>query len=232
LRLIDLPYYPQTQPYHCGPACAQMILSASGKYFSQDDLWSSIKAETTGARPAAAPETAGQFASQQCDLCGGVWHCWDTNPPSLSKALNANGPWTMSYMTKYPQTLDEAILALIDSIDTVPATPACASFYAINHWVVVTGYHLEDPSLPGIPGFPIGSLKLLGMFFHNPQSPEPNGTVNWLATADFRQVLGPIICGANQDTYPIVVASWFGTLRILTSAVVKHAARWWLAIVR
>jgi hypothetical protein len=229
IRKLAVPYYGQEQGYYCGPACVQMIVASTGKFVTQDELWSTIKAQTTASRPIEAPETPGFFSSQQCDFCG-KWHCWDTHPLALSKSVNEHAPWTLSVMTRYPQTIDETMLALIGSIDTVPGTPACASFYAVNHWVVITGYHLDDLTLPGAAPYQVGELKVNGIYFHNPQVADPTGTVSWLPTVEFRQVLGPISCGANLDRYPVVVASWWGPIWILIAAAGTRIWRGWTRV--
>jgi hypothetical protein len=228
IRKLAVPYFPQDLGYYCGPACVQMMVASAGKLVTQDELWSTIKAETNAARPKEAPETPGSFPSQQCDLCG-TWHCWDTHPLALSKCVNTHAPWTLSVMTRYPQTMDETMLALIDSIDGVPGTPACTSFYAVNHWVVITGYHLDDLALPGAAPYQVGSLNVNGMYFHNPNTADPTATVSWLPTVEFRQVLGPISCGANLDRYPIVVASWWGSIWIL---IASARTRIWRSFIR
>jgi len=231
IRKLPVPDYAQEQGYYCGPACAQMILSYWGTALLQDTLWATIKAKTTGTRPTSAPATPGHFPSQQCDLCG-VWHCWDTHPQALSAAISAHTSWFNAVSTSYPSTIDETILALIDSVDAVPSTPPCAAFYAINHWVVITGYHLDDPLLPGAAPYQVGSLQLNGIYFQNPNTADPAVTVDWLPTVQFRQSLGSITCGANLDRYPIVAANPWRFVYIWLLAFWYGAWRWWLRVWR
>jgi hypothetical protein len=223
---LPVPHFSQEQGYYCGPACAGMVLSFWGSWLSQDTLWATIKSKTQGSRPNGAPPTPGHFPNQQCYHCG-LWHCWDTAPEALAAALNAHGPWFAPVNAYFPSTIDATIISLIGSINAAPSRPPCATFYGVNHWVVITGYHLDDLSLPDAPPFPVGTFQLNGMYFQNPNSADADAVFGWMPTAAFRQVLGPISCGPHLDRYPIVTRPQWNWFAIIWRYITLKISSWW-----
>src|SRR5688572_2297817 len=223
---LPVPGFAQRVGFYCGPACAQMVLAFKGASHTQDDLWAAITSKTNATRPPAAPPTLGHFPNQQCYHCG-VWHCWQTLPEPLAETMDALLSSTVSFIARYPPTIDETTLALIDSLDAPISTPPFATLYAINHWVVITGYLAGDESIPGFPPRPVGKVALNAVYLNNPNVLADADAITVLSTRDFRQRLGLISCGDHLDRYPIVVATnWFGWLRAIWWSL------WWRLIVR
>ena len=220
LKKFPVPWFRQQLSYYCGPATAQMVLSHLGFARTQDHLWGLITSKTVGTRPPNAPPTPGQYPSQHCYDCGN-WHCWDTLPQSLALAMNAELPY-VRYTALHAPTIDAGITALVDSIRKPPQVPPFATLWAVNHWIVVTGYHAGDDLLPGMPPVDVAGLPLNGVYINDPQWADDSGTLRLVSTGQFRRAFGLINCGPNTDRHPIVVGTdLFWLIRILILIWIK-----------
>lgn len=189
---------------HCGPAAIRMILSNVGAIASQADLWTAVTLNSAGG---TVKPTNGSlvllFEKQVCHQCT-AWYCWYTTPEAMAATITQRSSFGKRAVAWYPNTGDKAVTDLIASLERAAPFPPAATVYGSNHWVVVNGYHLEDPSLPGAPPIVIGNRKVNGLYVMDPfEGPTP--VVTFYKATVFRSMLKSIDCGPRLDRYPIVV---------------------------
>jgi hypothetical protein len=140
----------------------------------QDTLWTQIKANTAGARPASPPAhiqatDCPTWTKQQCDKCEGAQQfvCWCTFPPALLKTLtDFNLP--MALMT--PPTDQATTASALASVDfNIPA--AMLTFFGL-HWLAVAGYETD-----GVNAQPIGGRQISEIYVRDPEVGAANHSV-------------------------------------------------------
>lgn len=189
----------------CGPAAIRMILSAFGVTVSQNSLWAEVQSHSAGGTLVPKDGSLSLlFPKQVCTKCGTAWYCWYTTPEAMASTIAANAPYGQSAGVVYPDTGNKALQALLTSLDRPVRFPPAATIRGANHWVVMNGYHIEDPAYPGAPPVTIGHWSLNGVFYLNPfEGPTP--VVTFATTAAWKTMLKSIDCGIHTDDYPLVV---------------------------
>jgi hypothetical protein len=164
--IVPVSWVKQEETYYCGPAAAQMTLTAllvappatTGSW--QDELWEQIKQETAGNRPNGAGEDASlspPFPSQLCVRCNREWSCWSTTPDALARVLNQNQESAVFSVDVF-NSENAAFAALVAGIDArVPSIPLV---FGWQHWIVVEGYRHDEPGACNINGRAIKSLYI------------------------------------------------------------------------
>lgn len=203
---------------YCGPAAIRMILSEFGITNSQTSLWADVQNKSAGTTPVGGVLPALLFPKQVCHQCGS-WYCWYTSPEAMAKTIAARGPYNVGAMATYPATPDAAVTAQIDSIDRTIRFPPAATIRGSNHWVVVNGYHLEDPALPGAAPQWVAGRQVNGVYILDPFDGPP--VVRFFSTSTWQGVLKSIDCGPNTNAYPTVV----GADRLILFF------KWWMLLV-
>lgn len=192
----------------CGPAAIRMILSRFGLLYAQPSLWTDVQNNSGGtvAVNGTLPTTL-LFAKQVCHLCGN-WFCWFTTPEAMAKTLSDLGPVTVAARAIYAASDVDSLSAQLDSLLRPVPYPAATTVYAANHWVVVAGYHLDDPSYAGAPMISIGSRQVNGVHWADPADIDDDPpVVEFLATDAWLRMHKSIDCGPHTNTNPTVVGA-------------------------
>jgi hypothetical protein len=206
----------------CGPAAIRMMLSHFSLLYSQASLWTDVQVSSAGTQPNSAGDLPQQtlFSQQVCHHCG-AWFCWYTTPEAMAKTLSIRGPVTVAARATYPATPADSLAAQLDSLERPIPYPAATIIRAANHWVVVSGYHQDDPIYPGAPTVAVGGRQVNGVHWIDPDDVTNPPTVNFLATDAWLRLVKSIDCGLHTNTYPTVVGAT--PMRVVT--------RWWLILV-
>jgi hypothetical protein len=148
-KSLPVRYHQQDGTFYCGPACAQMVLHATGAGpFTQSDL---------------EAEMPPPFESG-----------WSTTPDQLPPVLNANRLPTFPssyalFETNVKDTLARKIVWSIYQYDT----PVIALVYGRAHWLVVNGFETSaEPTGPADLSYSINSFDLRNPT-KVPDSPPP-----------------------------------------------------------
>jgi hypothetical protein len=215
----------QVSFHHCGPASIRMIISYYGLAAPQGTLWSEVQENSAG--PLTPPHPSPLFTKQVCYNCG-TWFCWLTSPEAMAITIRNYALQYTSAVATYPPTRDEAVSAQIRSLDRAVRFAPATTIRAANHWVVVNGYHRDDPAYPGAPPVPIGEYMVNGMYYINPfEGPTP--LVQFVAAAQWKSMLRPQDCGSQQNNYPTVVGGprLFLMSRWLLKVILLLRRYWW-----
>lgn len=204
---------------HCGPAVIRMMLSRFGVVESQASLWAAVQANSAGGTAVPADGSLVLlFPKQVCHQCG-AWFCWNTTPEAMAVTFSNLAPVGAAAAPSYPATNDAAVSELITSLERVVPFPPAATIRGSNHWVIMNGYHLDDPLLPGAPPIAIGNRMVNGVYVMDPfEGPTP--LVTFVKASVWRGMLKSLDCGPRTNLYPIVVGR---DRRIIL--------KWWLYIV-
>ena len=193
---VAVTYAKQETLFFCGPAVAQMVLSALGvpqvatPPSWQSQLWEYIKNNTGAARPASAPSepTAPPFPTQKCEWCSG-WRCWSTTPDVLIKLLNTS-QGVAQYAISMHGIEDTATGVMLDTLDQ--NVPGIALVFGWNHWVVVDGYRHSEPGSHAVAG-----RHLNGVYIRDPEAPASVHYIDWIEWRD--TYLSFVPCGVYKD---------------------------------
>ena len=204
---------------HCGPAVIRMVLSQFGVLRSQSSLWTDVQNSSAGTSPVGGALPTVEFANQVCHLCG-TWRCWYTTPEAMAQTVTTYAPAGVRAIASFPITRDDAVTAQIDSLERSKRFPPATTILGSNHWVVVNGFHMDDPLYPGAPLVAIGNRLVNGIYHMDPfQNPTP--VVRFISSAAWKRILKSIDCGTNVNAYPTVVGA----------DGVSFIFKWWLFIV-
>ena len=185
---------------HCGPAAIRMILSRFGSLVSQNTLWTEVKNKSAGGTKVPANGSLVlEFPRQVCHDCG-EWFCWFTTPEAMARTIAGRVPSWLTAWAAYPATQDAALVWLIRSLARAPRFPAAATIFSSNHWVVISGYHINNPKLPSVP---IGPYAVNGIHVMDPFDDVPTATM--MTVEDWNDCIKSLDCGPQKDAYPIVV---------------------------
>jgi hypothetical protein len=171
--LLNVPWAKQEKSFFCGPAVAEMLISAAGTTRPaspptwQERLWEDIKAQTLGSRPSDADREPSSFPSQKCERCDGDpdWHCWATTPEALKRVLNM-GQAATTFAVQAHAAEGAATAQLLASIDAGHAPAALV--YGWQHWIVVRGYAHGMRKSCGAAGRQFSGLYLRNSKVNNP----------------------------------------------------------------
>ena len=195
-KFVAVTFAKQETLFFCGPAAAQMALSALGVASPatppswQSQLWDYIKANTGATRPASAPSepTAPPFPTQKCEWCT-QWKCWSTTPAVLTQLLNTSqGVAQFSISTHVIE--DTATGVMLDTLDD--NVPGVALVYGWNHWVVVDGYRHSEPGSHAVAG-----RHLNGVYIRDPEGTANVHYLDWIEWRD--TYLSFVPCGAYKN---------------------------------
>jgi hypothetical protein len=223
-KLVDVSRVSQENDYYCGPATAQMILSAlgvpapAGPTSWQDQLWEDIQSETHYHRQKKAPQTPEPvFDTQKCEPgADSCLHCWATWPPALRAVLNSHQEKAKYSATKHDNEKD-ATAEILNTIDV--GLPAAALVYGCQHWLVVEGYVFgtgdegeED----------VGGTALDGVYLRDPwQGAEDTRLVAWEAWRDGYLQCMPIGTSSTYLEHMVVIGA---RLKKSTASKAKKSA--------
>lgn len=190
----------QETDWFCGPATAQMVLSALGVAKPptpptwQRQLWDYVVKNTGSSRPTSAPADGSEFDGQKCDWCSGQWECWTTTPGVLVSLLNSSQGLGQYSITKHSSE-EMATGVLLDTIDR--GLPGIVLVYGDRHWLVVDGYkHNVRNSVP------VAGRNLKGVFIRNPEKYQAGHYVTW--TKWESHYLTVITCGDYKNKYLVL----------------------------
>jgi len=149
---LGVAWVQQERPYFCGPASAQMAVTALGaappmppeSSSWQVQLWDEIRTETLETRPLKASDDASAcppFPEQKCEKYDGEWCCWSTTPDALQRVLDVRQA-KAAYTVTAHDTEDDATAELVKAVNN--GVPGIALVYGWQHWVVVDGYVAEE----------------------------------------------------------------------------------------
>jgi hypothetical protein len=202
---LPVPWIKQEELFGCGPADAQMILSALGVAGPatppswQSQLWLYIQSVTNETRPYnAGPGTpyAPSFPDQLCERCpNGPWDCWATSPDALERTLNNKQNVGLYAVTPH-STEEDATLGLMVTLDQL--LPGVALVFGRQHWVVVESYLHSEPGFTLVRG-----RKLNGVYIRNSQN-QGIHYISWRKWKD--DYLRFIPCGRYKNTMIILDA--------------------------
>jgi hypothetical protein len=201
---VNLPvgWIGQEQLYYCGPAVAQMMLTAlnvappAQPPTWQDRLWADIQANTGAVRPPGAgpgTPTSPPFPTQKCERCKGVsdWHCWSSTPDALQAVLNLH-QHTVAFAVRTHADENAATGHLLDTVDANVA--GIVLVFGWQHWVIVRGYDYDEPDSCSVPGH-----NLNGVHIRDPQVDNPLHFVDCVNWRD--NYLRVVPCGMYQNQY-------------------------------
>jgi len=207
VRVLTLITEKQASFALCGPAAIRMMLSHFGLLYPQPSLWTDVQNNSNGTLQVNGVLPPLLFPKQVCDLCG-IWFCWYTSPESMAKTLTQRGPITAAATTTYKISKNDAVSAQIDSLQRAIPYPAATIVLGSNHWVVVAGYHLNDPGYPGAPPILIGSRQVNGVHWADPaDATHDPPMVQFIETAAWKNKLKSIDCGPHTNRFPNVVGT-------------------------
>jgi hypothetical protein len=204
---IPVEWVKQETLFFCGPAVAQMILTAlkvptpSVPPTWQEQVYAYIKVNTNKTRPRSAPDTveAPKFTEQFCERChaSDPYTCWNTTPNVLKRYLNDNQSATV-YSVAVRANEETATDALCDTLDK--GFPAVALVYGWTHWVVVDGYQHGEPG-----SFHTSGRDLNGVYIRDPDAPS---SVHFIPWSDWEtQYLKKVPCGQYQGKFVVIRTS-------------------------
>lgn len=206
--LVKVVHVEQETPHFCGPATAQMVLTALGvppvaappPPTWQESLYDFItKHSGRKKRPKNAPVTVESpaYAHQKCERCPGEdYSCWSTTPDALKKVLNANqkkATYTVNKVSDEAKATDR----VLDTIDR--GFPGAALVYGWQHWLVVDGYRQNEKGSTMVTG-----RNLNGVYIRDPKQPPTVDYIPWNVWKD--DYLSFVPCGTCQDKIVVISA--------------------------
>lgn len=205
---VPVTWVAQEELYLCGPAAAQMLLSALGAPNPpgpptwQLQLWDQVKSHTGARRPKDAGEEtpyAPAFKAEKCERCSSTedWNCWATTPVALKNILNlGQGVAVFKVGTR---TTEESVTGLLlDALDD--AMPGAALIHGWAHWVVVDGYVHDNPN-----GTTVAGRQVNGVYVRDPDGAASLHYVTYDSWRD--NYLSVVPCGTYQDKFVVVVGA-------------------------
>jgi hypothetical protein len=203
--VLSVPWANQETPHFCGPAVAQMLISAAGTSRPavpptwQERLWVDIQAQTGALRPANARPAASSFAAQKCEKCRDdpQWHCWSATPEALKRVLNLHQ--VTAVFTVHAAAREGAATGqLLTSIDAGHA--ATALVFGWQHWLVVHGYTHGMSRSCGA-----GGRQLSGLYLRDPKVNQPVHYVT--CTKWYDDYLRSVPCGEYSGNYVVITGT-------------------------
>ena len=203
--LLNVPWAQQETSFFCGPAVAEMLISAAGTARPaspptwQQRLWQDIQAQTLESRPPDADVEPSSFPSQKCERCEGDrdWHCWATTPEALKRVLNMRQAATVFAVQAHAGE-GAATKQLLASIDAGHAPAALV--YGWQHWVVVRGYtHGMSKSCPA------AGRQFSGLYLRNSKVNNPLHYVTCSKWYD--DYLRSVPCGEYSGDYVVITGT-------------------------
>ena len=198
----------------CGPAVAQMILTAlnvaapTGTESWQEVLWTKVKANTSGTPPRSGAKVGctETFPKQKCERCANDpdHFCWCTTPAALVKVLNLQvqgKPYktiaaaTASGVTAQRQATVEAVAAIDRGI------PIAVLIGGWAHWVVLEGYRHGEAGEAG--SVTLGGVLINGVYIRDSNQEE---TLHFVKTNAWLDKLDLVQCGAHMNKCVIVAS--------------------------
>ena len=199
---VNVDWLQQETSYYCGPAVAQMMLTALGAAPPnlpptwQAQLWEVVKAKTGATRPSGAPSSATSpaFPTQKCEKCSGQWACWSATPQVLEYILGAYQT-VADYAVASPARQKAATALILDTLDR--KLPALALVRGWQHWLVVEGYRFNEAG-----SAVVGGRNFNGVYVRDPWDLE---SVHYIKRQKwFSEYMDFVPCGSFQGTYVVL----------------------------
>lgn len=199
---VNVDWLQQETSYYCGPAVAQMMLTALGAAPPklpptwQDQLWEVVKNKTAATRPAGAPTSVSPpgFPKQLCEICSGQWGCWSTTPQVLEYLLGAYQT-VADYSVSSPAQQKAATALILDTLDR--QLPALALVRGWQHWLVVEGYRFNEAG-----SALVGGRNFNGVYVRDPWALE---SVHYIKRQKwFSEYMDFVPCGIFHGTFVVL----------------------------